>query len=337
MSRPVQRLQLDGVGDPLQVLSLVTIDDPTPGPGQVLVEVDAAPINPSDLLYVAGRYFLSPHTPSGAGAEGAGRVTAVGPDVDDTLTGRRVLLLPTYRHATWATHLLSDATDVVPVPEDADVLQLAMLGINPMTALQLLRGYGNPESPQRWIGQSAGNSAVGEYLVKLSRHFGYQTLSVVRRQAAADQVRSWGGDRVVLDGDVLAEDLTSALEGAKLDIAVDSVGGSVSTLLAHHLDYTGTLVSYGTQSEQPPTIAKPDLYGNHAQLTGFWLTTWLNHTARPDVVAAYGELAGLVADGTLSASIQRTFPLEDWPTALGLAQESGRTGKILFTPSASRP
>ena len=63
----------------------------------------------------------------------------------------------------------------------------------------------------RWIGQTAGNSAVGEYLIKLARRFGWKTISVVRREAAAERVRSWGGDRVVIDDDNLESSLAQAL------------------------------------------------------------------------------------------------------------------------------
>jgi len=71
----------------------------------------------------------------------------------------------------------------------------------------MLRDYGDPGMPDRWIGQTAGNSAVGEYLIKLARRFGWKTLSVVRREAAAEQVRGWGGDRVVIDDDSLESNL----------------------------------------------------------------------------------------------------------------------------------
>jgi len=83
-----------------------------------------------------------------------------------------VLLIPTYRHGTWATHLIAATTDIVVVPDDIDIVQLAMVGINPITALLLLRNYGDPSMDDRWIGQTAGNSAVGEYLIKLARRFG---------------------------------------------------------------------------------------------------------------------------------------------------------------------
>jgi NADPH:quinone reductase-like Zn-dependent oxidoreductase len=333
VTQPIRQLRINAVGDPLDTISMVTVDALEPAAAQVLVEVDAAPINPSDLYYATGNYLLRPEPPVGIGAEGSGRITAVGSGVDEALIGRRVILLPTYRHGTWATHVLADVTDVVVAPDDVDVLQLAMVGINAMTAHQLLRSYGNPATSNRWIGQTAGNSGVGEYIVKMSKHLGYKTLSIVRRQAAADQVLSWGGDRVVIHGDGLGHDLAAALDGARLDIAVDSVGGPAATALAHHLDYSGTLIAYGVQSGQPPMINPFELIGNHFRLTGFWLKNWLDHTHPDEVTRAYGELVALVKDGVIGAHVERTIALDDWRKALNLAQESGRTGKIVFTPN----
>src|ERR1700755_890467 len=239
----MRKLQITAMGEPADVLQLVEFQAPAPGPGQVLVEVEAATINASDFLYISGQYFITPKVPSDVGAEGVGRVLAVGPGENETLVGARVLLLPTYRHGTWATHLIAHTADIVVVPDDIDTVQLAMVGINPMTALLLLRNFGDPARPGRWIGQTAGNSAVGQYLIKLARRFGWKTLSVVRREAAAEQVRSWGGDRVVIDDDDLESNLAQALGGTELDLVVDSIGGRAARELAHHLRFGGTLVS----------------------------------------------------------------------------------------------
>ena len=125
------------------------------------------------------------------------------------------------------------------MPDDIDIVQLAMVGINPMTALLLLRSYGDPSMPDRWIGQTAGNSAVGEYLIKLAQRFGWKTVSVVRREAGAELVRSWGGDHVVIDDENLESNLAQSLSDAELDIVVDSVGGGAARQLAHHLRFGG--------------------------------------------------------------------------------------------------
>ena len=167
----MRKLQITALGEPADVLELVEFQAPEPGPGQVLIEVEAATVNASDFLYISGQYFITPQPPADVGAEGVGRILAVGPGEDESLIGARVLLLPTYRHGTWATRAIAATTDVVVVPDDIDTVQLAMVGINPMTALLLLRDYGDPLMPERWIGQTAGNSAVGEYVIKLARRY----------------------------------------------------------------------------------------------------------------------------------------------------------------------
>jgi len=255
----------------------------------------------------------------------------VGPGEDESLVGARVLLLPTYRHGTWATQLIAATTDIVVVPDDIDTVQLAMVGINPITALLMLRNYGDPSMNDRWIGQTAGNSAVGEYLIKLARRFGWKTLSVVRREAAAEQVGSWGGDRVVIDDDDLESDLAQTLNGSELDIVVDSVGGRAARQLAHHLHFGGTLVSYAALSGQSASVSVLELIGRHVNWTGFWLVNWLRNTNTEVVHNTYRELVALVGDGTLSARVARTVRLEDWKDAVSLAQgDTGREGKVVF-------
>ena len=106
----MRKLQVTAIGEPADVLELVEFQAPAPGPGQVLVEVEAATINASDFLYITGQYFTTPQPPSDVGAEGVGRVLAVGPGEDESLVGARLLLLPTYRHGTWATHVIAAAT-----------------------------------------------------------------------------------------------------------------------------------------------------------------------------------------------------------------------------------
>ena len=325
------KLQISAIGEPADVLQLVEFQAPAPGPGQALVEVQAATINASDFLYISGQYFISPQPPSDVGAEGVGRVLAVGPGESEELVGARVLLLPTYGHGTWASHVIAATTDIVVVPDDIDTVQLAMVGINPMTALQMLRNYGNPEMPDRWIGQTAGNSAVGEYLIKLARRFGWKTMSVVRREAAAEQVRSWGGDRVVIDDDDLESNLAQSLGGAELDVVVDPVGGRATRQLVHHLRFGGTLVSYAVLSGQSTSASVLDLIARHVNWTGFWLVNWLRRTDTALVHSAYRDLVALVADGTLSARVDRTMSLEDWKDALILTQgDRGREGKVVF-------
>jgi trans-2-enoyl-CoA reductase len=90
-------------------------------------------------------------------------------------------------------------------------------------------------------------------------------------------------------------------------------------------------VSYAVLSGQTASVAVLDLIGRHVNWTGFWLINWLRRTDSALVHSAYRDLVALVADGTLSARVDRTVRLEDWKDALSLAQgDMGREGKIVF-------
>ena len=92
-------------------------------------------------------------------------------------------------------------------------------------------------------------------------------MSVVRREAAAEQVRRWGGDRVVIDDDKLESNLAQSLSDTELDIVVDPVGGRAARQLIHHLRFGGTLVSHAVLSGQSASAAVLDLIRPPASVT----------------------------------------------------------------------
>ena len=118
---------------------LINIFRYTDGPGQLAVAIEAAPINPSDLTLIKGVYGVRPELPAALGAEGVGRVIAVGDGVETARVGERVLVVPTLEQATWRQETVLDERNAVLVDADGDPLQLAMIGINPLTAYSIGR------------------------------------------------------------------------------------------------------------------------------------------------------------------------------------------------------
>src|ERR1700741_3828408 len=216
----MRQLQLIAHGEPSDVIELNTVSEPALGQEDVLISMEAAPLNPSDFLFVRGMYGVRPAFPSPVGAEGVGRVAKIGSKVDGALQGKRVLISPTYEQGTWADQVVAPVRNVVPMSDEADPLQLSMIGINPVTAYLLLNRYVSL-TPGDWIGQTAANSAIGQYIISLGKLAGIKPLNVVRREQAAEQVRQWGGDRVVLQGDSLHQDTEKALDGKKLSLVLD--------------------------------------------------------------------------------------------------------------------
>src|SRR6201993_40923 len=186
----MRQLQFIAHGEPSDVIQLNTIPEPALGQEDVLISMEAAPLDPSDFLFVRGMYGVRPSFPSSVGAEGVGRVAKIGSKVDAALQGRRVLILPTYEQGTWADEVVVPVRNLVLMNDEADPLQLSMIGINPATAYLLLNRYVSL-MPGDWIGQTAANSAMGQYIIALAKLAGVKTLNVVRREEAAEQVREW--------------------------------------------------------------------------------------------------------------------------------------------------
>jgi len=142
-----------------------------PGPSEVVFDVLAFPINPADLSMCRGTYRLRPALPATPGAEGVGRVTAVGAGVTHVKPGDLVINL---QRENWAQRRRVKGADVIAVPSGLDLRQAAMLRINPATA-QLLLADVAPLEPGDWVIQNVANSAVGRLVIALARRRGIKT------------------------------------------------------------------------------------------------------------------------------------------------------------------
>jgi mitochondrial enoyl-[acyl-carrier protein] reductase / trans-2-enoyl-CoA reductase len=297
-------------------------------PGEALLEVLATPINPSDIATIAGLYGVLPKLPGVPGNEGVGRVARV--EGEAPVKPGDLVFLP-MGSGTWRTHLKAKAQRLLPVPPGADVLQMSMLSINPPTAELLLREFGKPQ-PGEWVIQNAANSAVGRYLISLAKLEGIKTINVVRRAELAAELKALGGDVVLEDGEGLADRVREATGGAPVKLGIDAVGGSATLRLGDAVSAGGTVVNYGSMSGKAASLSPAALIFRNVTLRGFWLVHWMSNTPRETQAALMARLAKLVADGTLHAPVDATFPLENLQEALARSMESGRQGKVLLTP-----
>src|SRR4029077_20849035 len=137
-------------------------------------------------------------------------------------------------------------------------------------------------------------------------------------------------DRVVLQGDNLHEDIEKALDGKKLSLVLDTVGGTSVGELAKSLKTGGSIVVYAMQSGQFPAISPKDFIYRGLSLHGFWLMNWIRNAPRTEIQEIYQKLGDLVADGLLSAAVERVYPLDQFKEAFKQSLKSNRRGKILF-------
>lgn len=316
---------------PQDVIDAVDFDLPPPAPGQARLEVLAAPINPSDVLTLTGEYGMLPPLPAVGGNEGVGQVVALGPNTDGPAVGQ-IVLLPV-GCGTWSTHVQVDAKRLMPLPASADPRQLAMMTVNPPTALLMLQEFVTLQ-PGDWVIQNAANSGVGSYLIQLARMRGVKTVNIVRRESAIDAVKSDGGDIVLVDGEKLAKRVAEATGGAKIMLGIDAVGGAATDRLAASLGEGATLVNYGAMSGEACQVSPANFVFRDITLRGFWLAKWFRKATPQQQMQVYGEIARGIAEGVLHTRIAATFPVDRIREAVAAAAAGEREGKVLIVPGA---
>ena len=297
--------------------------------GQVLIQVLAAPINPSDVLTLTGLYGQLPPLPAVGGNEGVGKVVQLGPDVSSPAVGQTVLL--PVGSGTWATHIVADAKRLMPLPNDADPQQLAMMTVNPPTASLMLSEFVDL-APGEWVIQNAANSGVGAYLIQLAKIRGLKTVNIVRRESAVAGVQALGGDVVLVEGSGLAKRVAAATGGALIRLGIDAVGGKSTDNLAMCLAQGGTLVNYGMMSGEPCLVSPSSFVFRDITLRGFWLAFWFRNATPAQQMAVFGEVAQLIAAGKLHTQIQASFDVSEIKQAVAEAAKGEREGKILIVP-----
>ena len=326
----MKQVQFAAFGAPHEVATCIEVPDVgAPAADEVVIEVLAFPINPADLLTITGGYAIRPQLPATLGAECVGRIAAVGSSVRDLAVGDRVINLG---RDNWCQRRKVPAAQALKVPAAADVLQLAMLKVNPATALLMLRRYVRLQ-PGDWVIQDAANSGVGTNLIKLASADRIRTVNVVRREALIAPLREIGADVVVVDGPDLAERVQEATGGAAIRLAIDAIGGDMVLRLADCLADGGTVVNYGLLSGQPCRLGAQHTIFKGITLTGFWLQKNLVSMARPELEQLYADLAARIADGSLRVEVEATYPIEEIKAALAHAGREGRGGKILVLPN----
>jgi NADPH:quinone reductase-like Zn-dependent oxidoreductase len=232
----------------------------------------------------------------------------------------------------WCQRRKVPATAALKVPGDADVLQLAMLKVNPATARLMLRNYLTLQ-PGDWVIQDAANSGVGTNLIRLAKGDGIRTVNVVRRAALVEPLTAIGAAAGVVDAVDLAARVQQATGGAPIRLAIDAIGGAIVLRLADCVAEGCTVVNYGLLSGEPCQLGANHTIFKGITLTGFWLQKALTSMPRPDVQALYADLAGRMASGALRVEVEATYPIEEIKAALAHAERGGRRGKILVTPN----
>lgn len=326
----MKQIQLLRHARPDEACACVEVEDVgAPGPDEVVVEIQAAAINPADLLTFEGRYPGPGELPAPVGIEGAGVVREAGAEVTGLAPGDKVMSMA---RANWAERIRLPAAQVVRLPAEIDIRQAAMLKANPPSAHLMLRDYVDLEAGD-WVIQNAANSAVGRHVIRFAKARGFKTVNIVRRGTLIPELEALGADVVLVGGDDLARRVRERTGAeAPIRLAIDAVGGTACERLADCLSDQGVVVNYGFLSGEACRITPMHLIVRGLTLKGFWLYGVMRSAARAEVQALYDEMAAAFIDGTLEVPIEAEYGLDEIAKALAHAHREGRGGKVLLTP-----
>src|SRR5881296_3529528 len=314
-------------GNPADVLQVESQPWPTSSAGEVIVKMRAAPINPADLNQIEGKYPVRAQLPATPGFEGAGIVAEVDRGVTNITPGALVIL--PHNIGTWRDAVAVKADELVVVPKGIEPVHAAMLKINPMTAWRLLHDYVDLKKGD-WLIQNAANSAAGRAVIQIAGELGYKTVNVVRRAELIDELRTEGGDLVLVDGENLRDEVKGATGGVPIRLGLNAVGGESALRLANCLAPGSTLVTFGAMSLQPLKIPNGLLIFKDLRFRGIWINKWYDHATMSERMAAFRPLFKMAERGLLKTKIEKAYSLDEAKAAVVHAAQSKRSGKIIF-------
>jgi len=332
----MRAIRFEQFGEPTEVLKVCEVEEPIATQGEVLVRMQASPINPADLLNVRGNYSIRPGLPATPGFEGVGVVEASGGGWRGTmLKGQRVIVL-NRQTGNWAEKVIVSNKFVIPVSSKLSLDESATFFVNPATAYILVKQVLRIPKNQ-WLLQTAAASAVGKMVIRLGNYYGFQTLNVVRRHDQAEQLKKIGAKHVIVfnakhDNErILIDQSRKILGKTRLKFAIDPIGGQTASSMLKLLGEQSRLILYGSLDNAPLDFLSRELISNCASIEGFWLARQVEALSLPAKIKLVMTLTRLIRKGVLVTDIAARFPLDQIAQAVAEAEKTGKTGKVLLS------
>ncbi|MFJ9319710.1 NADPH:quinone oxidoreductase family protein [Streptomyces globisporus] len=312
-------------GEPGEVMRLEETDRPTPGDGQVLVEVRAANVNFPDALLCRGQYQVRPPLPFTPGVEVCGT----------TEDGRRVLATPALPQGGFADYVVADEAALLPAPDALDDAEAAALHIGYQTGWFGLHRRARLQPGETLLVHAAAGG-VGSAAVQLGKAAGAQVIGVVGGPDKAAVARELGCDLVI---DRRSEDIVAAVKeatgGRGADVVYDPVGGDAYAKSTKCVAFEGRILVVGFASGVIPTPAL-----NHALVKNYSVVGlhWgLYNTKDPGAVrACHEELTRLAEQGIVKPLISERVAMAGAADAVQRVADGTSTGRIVVLPGGTR-
>ncbi|MGH9026642.1 MAG: NADPH:quinone oxidoreductase family protein [Acidimicrobiia bacterium] len=320
------------LGEPVEVLTLDEVPEPTPGPGEVLLAVAGAGLNFPDVLMCRGEYQLKPALPFTPGAEVAGTVIAVGDGVDSLAVGQRVLAIPKLGTGGLSQQTLAAADTAYPIPDGLDWPAAASVHITYQTGHLALHHRAHL-LPGETLLVHAGAGGVGSAAIQLGRAAGAHVIATAGGPEKTQVCRDIGADLAI---DYTADDFVVAVKDATgghgADVVYDPVGGDVFDRSRRCVAFEGRILVIGfTSGRIPDAPANHILIKNYAVVGVHW---GLYQIMEPDRTrVTHGELMRLHAAGQIAPLVSEVVGMADAADRVGRLAHRGTWGKVVVDPT----
>jgi len=308
-----------------EVMKLEDVPDLTAGPGQVVVGVKAAGVNPADTYMLTGAYAVKPALPYTPGMDGAGTVLAVGDRVEGVQVGDRVYIGGTLL-GTYAEQALCEAAQVHLLPARVGFAQGAGINVPYATAYRALfqRAQGRPGETVLVHGASGG---VGSAAVQMARAGGLQVIGTAGTEKGLKLVLEQGAHHVVdhRQGGY-TEEILGLTKGRGVDVILEMLANVNLAKDLTLLALSGRVVVIGNRGNieiNPRAAMQRD-----ANILGMALP----NAGKEELVSIHAALVAGLENGTLNPIVGREMPLAEAPLAHQAIMEPGAYGKIVLVP-----
>ncbi|MCB2220320.1 MAG: zinc-binding dehydrogenase [Bacteroidetes bacterium] len=314
-------------------LKIEEIDIPELRSDDVLIRLEAAPCNPSDIAFLRGGYNIVKPLPAVPGFEGTGEVVDTGENARNLLGKKVSCFSQDDADGTWAEYFRVKASDCIVLKKGMEMEQAACLSINPLTAIGLfamVEQAGNPS----FIVNAAGGQ-VPDFMRMMAAEKGIEVINIVRRPEQVAHLKSEGQQWVLNNtDDYFTEQFKEACNNLKPAFAFDAVAGDMAGQLLNCMPGGATLVVYGGLSGQAVSGLDPmGLIFRHKKVMGFNLNDWIAGMDRE----TFQQYTDFVQDqfirGKFKTTIQGHYKLEEVVTGIRTYIKSMSSGKILLIRS----
>jgi NADPH2:quinone reductase len=322
----MRAIQVTEHGGP-EVLKVHDVPIPEPGLGHVRVKVEAAGINFIDVYQRTGAYTMQ--LPMILGAEGAGVVDAVGPDVTDFAPGDRVAFAQGM--GTYAEYALVPAAKLFAVPDAVDSRTAAAVMLQGLTAHYLTYSTFPLKQGDRLLLHAAAGG-VGLLLTQIAKRLGAYVIGTVSTDEKERLAKDAGADEIIryTEQDFVAE-TRRLTEGRGVDVVYDSVGKTTFDGSLDVLRPRGYLVLFGQSSGAVPPFSPQTL---NAKGSLFLTRPTMAHyvATREEFLQRCNDLFGWLSAGELKVRIDRVYPLAEAGEAHRALESRATSGKVLLEP-----